>query len=542
MLLRLRLISTALCLFATAMMAQEEHIKVDSVNSSYDEQNPILSPDGKKLYFTRSGHPANVGSVIDKGDIWVSEKLGDKWGQAKHAGAVLNHTGLNGVVGFSADGKSIYLLNYFDPDGAGGGNLRNGIAKSTWKNGAWTRPERLRITYFANNSEHISATISPDEKVMVIAMRSFQTFGNEDLYVTFQQPDGSWIQPRNLGETINTFSEEWAPFLSADKSTLYFSSNGHGGQGSRDIFVSRRLDESWTNWSKPVNLGPQVNTPGVELGYSIPTTGDMAFFSSTQNSEGFGDIFAFPLSAVEKAAQAVEIVQDTEPVTDPEPEVETKPAVQEKTLVVMTLQVLDIRTDQPVDATVKLTYGGEETIIDTRELESEDKKWIMSFEEDTRIYVDITAEGYLNYKEEFLARPGVQVIDPEFDTVEGFRLTPSNVGTKIRIENVLFAQGSADFADPAQAQVNLDKLLQLMEANPEMEIQLVGHTDNRGNPKLLKQLSLDRVEAVKNYLVTKGIKAKRIETIGMGGEEPVARNANETGRQRNRRVEFVIVK
>ena len=525
-------------------LAGQEHIKIDSVNSSYDEQNPVLSPDGNTLYFTRSGHPENVGGLIDKGDIWYSQRKPDGgWSTPVHGGNVINHPGLNGVVGFSADGKNIYLLNYFDPDGAGGGNLRNGISRATWKNGAWADPYRLRIQYFANNSEYLSASITPDEQTMILAMRSFQTYGNEDLYVSFKQEDGTWSQPQNLGNTVNTFSEEWSPYLSADKTTLYFSSNGHGGEGSRDVFVSKRQENSWTIWSKPTNLGAAVNTKGVELGYFIPKEGDMAFFSTTQNSEGFGDIFNFPLSREEKAIQEFELPEpevETNPTEEEQPE--AQPVIPEPTMVVMTMQVLDVRTYQPVDAEVTLTFGDQEALVDTEELDSKDKKFIMSFEQGTHVYVSIVAEGYLNYKEEFFAEATALVNDPEFDNVEGFLLTPNSVGTKIRIENVLFEQSKATFSDPTAAQINLDKLVALMEANPDMSIRLEGHTDSRGNPKLLKKLSQDRVQAVKDYITKKGIAPKRINTVGYGGENPIARNTNESGRQENRRVEFVIIK
>ena len=288
-----------------------------------------------------------------------------------------------------------------------------------------------------------------------------------------------------------------------------------------------------------------VNTPGTEVGYFIPINGDMAYFSSTQNSEGFGDLFNYPLSPVERASQeSVELPQSTDQVQeeqapDPEPE---KPRVAEKALVVLTLQVLDIRTDRPIEAEVKLTYGGQEAEINTAEIESKDKKWIMSFEEGTRVYVEIRANGYLNYKEEFLAEASTLVLDDEFDSVEGFRMTPNEVGTKIRIDNVLFVRSEATFADPTRAQVNLDKLVELMLANPDMEIRLEGHTDNQGNPKLLRQLSLKRVETVKSYIVKKGVNAKRIKTAGFGGENPIGRNVNESGRSENRRVEFVIIK
>ena len=528
---RLHLFFLLTLIWGTLRARQPDPVRLDSVNSVYDEQNPRLNPDGSQLYFTRSGHPDNVGGLIDRGDIWVARKNSDgSWGTPQNAGHLINPRGLNGVVGFSANGKTMYLLNHFEPDGQGGGKLRNGIAKSTRKNGAWSTPERVKITYFKNNSEYISAFISPDERVMVLSLRAFQTFGNEDIYVTFRQTDGSWGQPRNLGSTINTDSEEWSPFLSADKSILYFSSNGHGGEGSRDVFASRRLDDSWVNWSKPINLGTKVNTKGVELGYFIPASGELAYFSSTRNSEGFGDLFSHPLSALEKIADNAQVE------TSPEVENE-KPAFPEKGTVAMTLQVLDIRTDQPVNALVSLTFGEEEAGINTGEIESKDKKWVMNFEGGTRVHVEITAAGYLNYKGAFVAKPETL----QFKTTEVFRLTPGTAGTKIRIKDVLFERSKATFADPATAKVNLDRLVELMQANPEMEIRLEGHTDNRGNPKLLKKLSKNRVETVKEYLVDKGIAAQRIETAGLGAMDPVAGNTNETDRRKNRRVEFVII-
>jgi outer membrane protein OmpA-like peptidoglycan-associated protein len=380
---------------------------------------------------------------------------------------------------------------------------------------------------------------------MLLSIKSFQTVGNEDIYVTFKQGD-NWIQPINLGPVINTFSEEWAPFISADKSTLYFSSNGHAGSGSRDLFAAKRLDETWQSWSKPQNLGPTINTKGVELGYSIPATGDMAYFTTTQNSEGFGDIFQFPLSETEKTVQAIELVEEPEPepVVTSEPEEKETTPISEKIMVVMTFQVLDKETDQPVDAVVNLGFGEETTSVNTNEIDSEDKKWIMSFEEGTLIIVDIEAEGYLTYHEEFVAtgKSVVSELRTEGASPEGFRLTPNSVGTKIEIEQILFTQGAAAFADSVQAQANLDKLVGLMQSNPEVAIRLEGHTDSRGNPKLLKELSQNRVDAVKQYLVAKGIESNRIESIGFGGEKPIVRNISDANRQKNRRVEVVVTK
>ena len=511
------------------------HVKIANVNSSYDEQNPVLSPDGTKLYFTRASHPENSGGVVDKGDIWWSEKNADgTWGEAVHGGPKLNHNGLNGVVGFSSSGNTVYLLNYFDRDrSTGRGTLRAGLAKSTWNGTEWGEPERIRIMFFSNRSEYISGYITPDETTMILSIQSYQTYGNEDLYVTFRQADGAWSQPKNIGKTINTPSQEWSPYLGADKKTLYFSSNGHEGSGSRDVFVSQRLDDSWMNWSKPVNLGDRINTKGVETGYYIPNQGDMAYFSTTQNSEGFGDIFNIPLAEAEKALQEIELVSD---VVEETPE-EVGPPV-----VAVTMQVLDVRNDKPLkDAVAIFSYGVDQNVVDLSDISGEDKKFIASFVEDTKVKVRIEAEGYLVYEEEFTAKatPGT---GGDLETVEAFRMTPSDVGTTIQIKNILFKRATAQFSDIQAAKVELDKLIRLMKNNPRMEIRLEGHTDNRGDSRLNRKLSEDRVITVKAYLVDNGIAEKRIATIGHGGSKPIASNSMASSRVLNRRVEFVVIK
>lgn len=515
-----------------------KHIQVDSINSSYDEHSPVLAPDGNRLYFTRSGHPANIGGVLDRGDIWYAEKKNEGWSQPIHAGNIINHSGLNGVVGFSADGKVIYLLNYFDKNERGGGKLKNGVSKSNLANGEWLVPERLSIRYFSNSSSHISASISRDEKVLILAIQSYETEGNEDLYVSLKGEDGEWSQPKNLGPVINTYAEEWTPFLDSDNETLYFTSNGHEGVGSRDIFRSKRKDGSWTNWSTPENLGSSLNTQGVEQGYFIPETGNIAFFSSTQNSEGFGDLFGFPISReIEEKSDTMIIEEEVEPII-------TTPVVKvSKPVVAMTFQVLDKRTEKPVDAKVLLTYAEKEVEIKTSEIDSEIKKFMVTFEEGVDVNVNIEADGYLKYQEIFKASATPQTIDEGLGGgVENFMLTPEEVGTKVEIENILFNRANFTFAEPDVAKKQIDEVITLMTANPGMAIRLEGHTDNRGNAKLLKELSEKRVKTVRDYMISRGISANRIEYIGYGGEKPITDNTNVEGREVNRRVEFVIIK
>lgn len=521
--------------FVSAKAQEVQHQKIENINSAYNEFNPVLSPDGNRLYFTRAGHAANIGGVIDRGDIWYSNVTDSGYTKPVHAGKVINHQGLNGVVGFSADGTRMYLLNYLDDSGNGVGTLRNGVAMSTLVNGEWSEPERLRIRYFQNDSPHMSATISRDEKVLIMAIKSYLTEGNEDLYVSFAQADGEWSQPQNLGNVINTYAEEWTPFLDHNNKKLYFASNGHGGKGSRDIFVAERMDGSWTNWSEPQNLGDAINTAGVELGFSIPFEGNTAYLSSTQDSEGLGDIVSYemdsPIEPVVEQPTAIEVAD--------EPEVE---ATQE-TMVVMTFQVLDKRTEKPVSADVLFEYNGQELRVNTGQLEQNGGKFMKAFEEQTKVDVTIEAGGYLKYTEQFEAFATTQAMSNEFESgVETFFLTPEDVGTKMTIENVLFNRGSDIFSDLEVAHSQIDVVVKMMKDNPGMAIRLEGHTDNRGDARLLKKLSEDRVKAVRHYMIAEGIDGERIEFVGYGGEQPVSDNDNPTSREMNRRVEFVIIK
>ena len=533
--------SFLLFLICNGLLAQDLlHIKIDSINSTYDEFNPMLSPDGTTLYVTRRGHASNIAGVIDQGDIWYARSTQEGWTPLIHAGDVINHQGLNGVVGFSADGQRMYLLNYFDSDGNGGGNLRQGISVSSLVGGEWTKPERLSIKFFQNNSSHLSATISKDEKILIISMASFTTEGNEDLYVSFKKENGEWTQPKGLGNTVNTFAEEWTPFLASDNRTLYFASNGFEGFGSRDIYMTKRNEGSWINWSTPVNLGETINTEGVELGFYVPLNSKEAYFSTTQNSEGMGDIFRYPLADqfLDRADDQTIIVQVKE---------NDKSLIDEESateMVVMNFEVIDARTERPIssDADVVMTFGPDQEIFNTRSLEGS-RQFMKAFEVGTQVQVNIKAEGYLDYNSTFEVKATAIASGDEFGSAaERFMLTRKEVGTSMKIDNVLFMRGSASFSNAEVAEGEINKLIELMKNNPQMQIRLEGHTDNRGDARILKSLSEERVKTVRRYMVSQGVDKSRIDIVGYGGERPIAANDTPTSREINRRVEFVIIK
>ncbi|MEL7001969.1 MAG: OmpA family protein, partial [Bacteroidota bacterium] len=260
----------------------------DQINSSSDEQHPIVSPDGQTLYFTRANDQNNAGGIRDKGDIWYSTLQPDnRWSTPKNL-TTLNNSHWNGIIGMSDDGKTLYLLGHYSTRN---GIVRTqGISKSVKKGSRWTSPEDISIPYFKNTSSNFGAYVNADGSVAVFSLESYGTHGAEDIYVSVKGGNNKWSDPKNLGSVINSKFQELTPYLSKDKKTLYFSSNGWGGKGSSDVMSSQRLGESWTEWSKPTPVN-EVNSSGRELGYKI--FNGYSLYTSTISSDGYGDIKLF---------------------------------------------------------------------------------------------------------------------------------------------------------------------------------------------------------------------------------------------------------
>lgn len=231
------------------------------INTEEEELAPILSPDGQTLYFSRAFHSKNTGGKYAGTDIWISRKdANGNWMPAVNAGKPWNNKRSNAVIGISADGATVYLTNAY--------NNKSGISFSRLVLGKWTKPEFIAVPGI-NRDDLVGIYVHPTSDVMMISMKGKDSYGEEDLYVSLKDSLGSWSQPRNLGSSINTSGFEISPFLSIDKSKLFFSSNGHAGYGDADILMSERLYDSWDIWTVPRNLGSTINTSGFDSYFSL---------------------------------------------------------------------------------------------------------------------------------------------------------------------------------------------------------------------------------------------------------------------------------
>lgn len=472
------------------------------VNTHYDEVTPKISVDGKTIFFARKHAPENLGGVEDASDVWYSTTTdGIVWSKSKNMGAPVNTDKVNNIASIGQDNNSMLLAANNDFE----------IFERT-TNG-WRSAGMLGIRY-ENEHAYFEASLAADGKTMLFAAKNKKSlFYNEgrqekDLFVSIKQSTGQWSEPVNLGPIINTSSNEASPFLAADGRTLYFASEGHPGYGGLDIFMSRRIGDSWTNWTKPVNLGPEINTFGFDAYYTVPASGDVAYLCTSAGGYGKSDIVQI------KLPQSVK----------PDP------------VVLVLGKVLNAKTRRPVQADIifeNLITGKEagEAISDPA---TGDYRIALPYGVNYGLHA--RAKGFLSVNE------NLELVDVKKYTEinKNLLLVPIEVGEAIQLNNVFFEQGRPVLK--SESYPELDRLVAILRDNPTMEIELSGHTDNVGNPNSLVVLSQARVGAVKDYLVKSGIAALRITGKGYGAAKPMVKNDTEEHRRMNRRVEFKVTK
>ncbi len=473
-----------------------------AVNSRYDEVSPKISSDGRTLYFGRKHSPANVGGVKDREDIWESHTQdGIVWSQSVNMREPINTATTNNLVSVSTDNNSLLF------------HINDGFAFRHRTATGWSGLEDLGIR-FKNESDYLEGSLSPDGKAIVfVAKLKANAYyrANEkerDIYVCVKRADGQWSLPIHTGKVLNSAGDEYSPFLSADNRTLYFASNGRPGYGDVDIFMSRRLTKGWDQWSEPVNLGLGVNTVGFDAYYTIPASGEYGYMVSNIDSYGLTDIIRFKLPDEVK----------------PDP------------VVLVGGKVLNARTQKPLEAVIRFDdlRTGEEVGEARSNPRSGDYRIVLTQGKNYGYHA--AAPGYLSVSEHL----SLGDLDRYGELRRDLLLVPIEIGESIQLKNVFFAQSKAVLL--SESYPELDRLVRIMKDNKTLEIQLEGHTDGRGDPAANVELSEMRVNAVKDYLVSKGIQEQRIVGKGLGGSQPKYSNDSEEHRRLNRRVEFKITR
>ena len=310
-----------------------------------------------------------------------------------------------------------------------------------------------------------------------------------------------------MGVQINTASSEIAPYLAADMTTLYFSTDGRPGYGNTDLFISRRLDESWTNWSEPLNLGPKFNTSGWDAYFTIPASGDYAYYVSTNNSIGKEDIFKIKLPD----------------------------ALKPKIVALVSGRVLNAKNYSPIDAEIIYEMLGNNVEAGIARSNPETGEYQIALPAGQNYGFLAKAKDYLSVNENLDLRK----VDYYQEIYRDLYLVPVKKGATLRINNIFFEFSKYELLPESFPELN--RLAEFMKANTEYKVEIAGHTDDVGAAGVNNALSQNRAKAVAAYLIQAGIDPKRIKTKGYGKSKPIAPNDTEENRAKNRRVEFILL-
>lgn len=493
-----------------------------NVNSQYIEHSPIISPDGKHLYFSRRYHPDNMGGVDDVEDIWVSDldpETGE-WLPAKNLGPPLNTEGPNFISSISmVDGEEVLILgNRYGKKGL----MYSGVSVSKRKGENFEKPESVEVENDYNYSPKVDYFLAPSGNAMVIAAERDDSYGGRDLYVSFKS-GSSWSEPKNLGQNVNTATDDFSPFLGIDDKTLYFSSSGYSGYGGSDIYVSIRLDNTWERWSDPENLGSSVNSAGDDQYFSIPSSGKHIYFSRGTIDDDT-DIFRFKADEVflDKDSPLMASIGH---LTTAEPD---------EYFATMLVRVLESDTERLMPA-VKVFVERLPDGMDVGQVMSDDQGMAqVSVRGGARYGLLAKHPGYISTNENFdfnkLALNDTLTVD--------LYLSPIKTGATIVLNNIFFDFDKTELKTASYSELN--RLLEYMQSGEIKKVEIAGHTDSAGDDAYNQKLSQRRAQAVLAFLRQNGITADRINAVGYGEAKPVAPNDSKENMQKNRRVEFKI--
>lgn len=485
------------------------------INSTYEEISPYISPDGSKMFIVRETNPQNT-MAGETQDIWMCQIQNDSViSQAKHLGYPFNTTYKNSLEYQSPDGQLRIIKGVFNKylD-----FKKRGYSYSVLKKNGWSDPIPLKIKDYENmqQGKYVTMCMAPSGNYMILSFS--ETAGDEKsyLYISKRITDEKWTRPEKLPFTVHG---DFGPYIASDDKTMYFSSYSRDGYGSADIFVTKRLDDTWKSWSTPTNLGPSVNSENWDAYFIVSPSGRYAFMSSGDGIGGSTDIYRIPLFSKNKEKKEEVLVKEAKP--DP--------------VIIIEGIVKNAETNEPMQASLEYFNLSTNVSLGNARSSEVDGGFKIILPYGANYGIEASRQGF--YAENLnldLSQYG------EFATVKrDILMKPFKVAAVIRLNNIFFETAKATLLP--ESQMELDNLVKILNENPGMKIEIRGHTDNVGSDASNQTLSENRAKAVVTYLVEKGIAANRLTSIGFGESAPETTNDTEEGRAQNRRVEFKII-
>jgi len=482
-------------------------ILTTAINTKYSEigsgmfRGKLMMVSSKKIGALGNGVDPSTGQPYT--DLFCIDIKKD--GQLKRPllfSRILNTKGNEGQVAFSEDEKTIYFTRSTRENSKNYQLYKADLLENS--NGNWVNIQHLDISSDFHSVENPFIR----EGHLYFASDRLGGFGGFDLYSAKIKEDGSLEAPINLGENVNSPQDEKYPFLTKEKKYLYFSSKGHKTVGGYDVFASRVINGEYRS---PKNLGTEFNSKNNEIAFFL-TKDNQGYVSSNKNSgEGNYDIYRFYKEDIKQLLKGV---------------------------------VVDAETQIPL-ANSEVIIVDEEGREIGRQVTNENAEYdfpVVPFD----IYkITVLKDGFVENTIEFEADKGSR-----FTYTKNLEMKPKNASIKkvddklmIVIENIYFDFNKWTIKDASR--ISLNKVVTLLNDNPELNIEINAHTDSKGNDNYNLELSENRAAAAMKYLISKGIDANRLVSNGYGESQPLVNCNNDctdAEDQINRRIEFVIIK
>ena len=453
----------------------------DSVNTSDQEElMPVLSVDGEQLYFCRHDRWGFE-------DVYVAERNGGLWDVVEPLEEVNMDGSSEAPLSLSTDGTELLLF------------VNGKIMAIRQTSEGWSEMQELAELRMGNWNSDAQLVASGEAYLFASEVQS----ENLDLYVAELTDAGTVDTVYSLGSTINTPYQERTPFMHADMRTLYFASEGHGGLGGLDVFVSKRLaDTCWNCWSDPVNMGQWVNSRGLDMGFAMSAIGEEALLSHE------GDICRYILP----------------PPVRPEP-------------VAMVHGVVLNCEGKPVGAQVVWEDLGTGEILGHVNADPTTGAYTMVLPNGKHYGYYLRAKGHHSTSSNLDLREANEAMQ-RVENIELVCTDEETGGLRFAINNVFFDFGSENLTDAST--MELQRVAELLLRVGSTRVRLTGHTDDVGDSETNQRLSEQRARSVMVALMNLGVPSEWMSSGGAGESQPLESNETEDGRQKNRRVEVTL--
>lgn len=478
-----------------------------NINTKYSEhattffRDKVIVSSAKKIgaFFSKVDKNTNEGfHNLYCGDL---NSKGDIKNLVNFSRAINTRENHEGSIAFTTEQDVVYFTRSIEENGQH--NLK--IFKAELSEYEWVNIKMLPFNVEGYAIEN--PVVSPDDKTIYFSANLPGTKGGYDIFSVTINEDGTYGDVKNLGNEINTHKDEKFPYIMGDNSALYFSSNGHYNLGGLDVFESKLVNGKF---NFPVNMGSSLNSPEDDFGFMMDQSNSGFFTSNRAGGKGGNDIYYF------KREKITQLLEGT---------------------------IVDIKTNMVlpnVEVSLVDAYGREVEKV----LTDENGVFTTTVIPYNAYTVHASKDGFIEMDEDFESFRGDNY--KHTLTLKLTQTAPEIVEEDeklvIKIENIYFDYNKWNLKD--ESTLSLNKIVEVMDSNPEMIIEINAHTDSRGSDRYNYSLSNKRAKSAKAYLLSKGIGANRIKAEGFGERQPkedCGKRCSETQHETNRRIEFVIV-